>query len=70
MPDSNVIKFDPQRRQAQIQEQRRIENLQNLRRSIDRELARFSSEEGDRRPHVSKVTSPEGIPFRVVADVA
>ena len=22
------------------------------------------------RPHVSKVTSPEGIPFRVVADVA
>ena len=50
MPDSNVIKFDPQRRQAQIQEQRRIENLQNLRRSIDRELARFSSEEGDRKP--------------------
>ena len=40
MSDSNVIKFDPQRRQAQIQEQRRIENLQNLRRSIDRELAR------------------------------
>ena len=37
MPDSNVIKFDPQRRQAQIQEQRRIENLQNLRRSIDRD---------------------------------
>ena len=43
MADSNVIKFDPQRRQAQIQE-----HLRDLRRSIDKELARFSSEEGDR----------------------
>ena len=70
MPDSNVIDFDRERREEQIRVQKRMENLRNLRRSIDKELARFSSEEGDRRPHVSKVTSPEGIPFRVVADVA
>lgn len=47
--DSNVLKFDRERREEQIREQKRIENLENLRSSIDRELARLSSEEGDRR---------------------
>ena len=50
MPDSNVIDFDRERREEQIRVQKRMENLQNLRRSIDKELARFSSEEGDRKP--------------------
>lgn len=50
MPDSNVIDFDRERREEQIRVQKRMENLRNLRRSIDKELARFSSEEGDRKP--------------------
>ena len=33
-------------------------------------LATDTQADQRRWPHVSKVTSPEGIPFRVVADVA